>query len=187
MFQWLDSKSKWPTKENALFLGCTEFYFHHHKVKDRKEINRNPNRKEPVNLHIYKKILYIQGLLSYYQNNEFRIQWKWRRDLDPYMDKEKTYVFIHLIFVTFITFSQSILRIIFKMFLCWIIALGYIYLSGAPYTHEYNTRLFIIWVWARGHSPNTPGGPKNASGPVGIPQKRAPQAPGNKPNTTEVD
>ena len=41
---------------------------------------------------------------------------------------------------------------------------------------------FFRWVQVQGRGLDTSGGSKNASGPVGIPLKVAPQAPGDKPN-----
>ena len=52
-------------------------------------------------------------------------------------------------------------------------------------TDEYGTRPFLKWDRAQGRSPHAPGISKNASDPVGIPLKGAPQAPGDKPNPSE--
>ena len=41
---------------------------------------------------------------------------------------------------------------------------------------------FFKVVWMQGCGPDASGGSKIALGPVGIPLKGAPQAPGNKPN-----
>ena len=38
-------------------------------------------------------------------------------------------------------------------------------------TGKYGTKPFLRWVWPKGRSPDTPGIPKNAWGPVGIPLK----------------
>ena len=54
------------------------------------------------------------------------------------------------------------------------------YLSGAPRTPEYGTRLLLCGYQAKGHCPHMLNGAQNASGPVGIPLKGAPQAPGDK-------
>ena len=45
--------------------------------------------------------------------------------------------------------------------------------------------LFLGWVRAQGLSPHVPSISKNASNPVGISLKGAPQAPGDKPNPSE--
>ena len=43
----------------------------------------------------------------------------------------------------------------------------------APHqTAEYTPKLFLRWIQAQGRSPDTPGIPLNASGPVGISLKR---------------
>ena len=51
---------------------------------------------------------------------------------------------------------------------------------------ECGTRPFLRWVRAQGRSPEAPGIPKNASGPVGILSKGAPQMPSDKPNPSEA-
>ena len=47
---------------------------------------------------------------------------------------------------------------------------------------ECATKPFLRWVQAQGRSPHAPGISKNASDPVGIPLKGAPQAPSDKPH-----
>ena len=49
-------------------------------------------------------------------------------------------------------------------------------------TGKCRSRPFLRWVQAQGRNLDTPGIPKNASDPVGIPLKRDPQAPGYKPS-----
>ena len=44
---------------------------------------------------------------------------------------------------------------------------------------------FFRWVQAQGNNPDTTGGSKNASGPVGIPLKRAHQLSGDKPSPSK--
>ena len=59
------------------------------------------------------------------------------------------------------------------------------YLSAVPPTGRLWLNAFLRWVRAQGFSPDTPGIPKNASGPVGIPRKGAFQTPGDKTNPSE--
>ena len=59
------------------------------------------------------------------------------------------------------------------------------YLSYAPPAHKCCTRPFFRWVQSEGRSQDASSCPKNALGPIGIPLKRAPQAPGNKPRPSE--
>ena len=56
---------------------------------------------------------------------------------------------------------------------------------SVPPTHEYGTRPFLRWARSQGRSPHASGKAKNTFGPVGIPLFKAPQAPGNKPNSPE--
>ena len=44
---------------------------------------------------------------------------------------------------------------------------------------------FFKWVQTQGRCTDMPGGSKNTSGPVGIPLKGAPQAPGDRPNSSK--
>ena len=59
------------------------------------------------------------------------------------------------------------------------------YLSSVPPTGRVWHKAFLRWVQTQDRSPHAPGISKNASNPVGIPLKGAPQVPGDKPNPSE--